>query len=202
MEKMNHLIKWEVVTRTQKDRCIGIGGLQNRNLALLAKSGWPFSMKTTPVGSKAWMKIEVWRSSNSAVEAELHYMNAFLVYIGLLSNQKAQWQTIGIIPPELGPYAFVGIWRGKRADFMSLLGLVTEKRIWSLEGSGVFSSVDYAMWYLELLRSYAEKVTFSLSLCTISPLCIADSDELQHCSLIAVVGFDGSFRKDCQTAVE
>lgn len=168
------------------------------------------------------MKIEVWRSSNSAVEAELHYMNAFLVYIGLLSNQKAQWQTIGIIPPELGPYAFVGIWRGKRADFMSLLGLVTEKRIWSLEGSGVFSvkslvkhlsfaspfnkqrekslwktkhphhvnyqSVDYAMWYLELLRSYAEKVTFSLSLCTISPLCIADSDELQHCSLIAVVG--------------
>lgn len=37
--KLNHLVKWEVVVRNQKDGGVGLGGLKVKNLALLAKWG-------------------------------------------------------------------------------------------------------------------------------------------------------------------
>lgn len=38
--KINHLVKWEVVTRAQEDGGLGLGGQRVRNLAWLAKWGW------------------------------------------------------------------------------------------------------------------------------------------------------------------
>lgn len=35
--KLNHLVKWEFVTRSQNDGGLGLGNLKVKNLALLAK---------------------------------------------------------------------------------------------------------------------------------------------------------------------
>ena len=39
---MNHLVKWNMVSQMQEDGGLGSGGLENKNLALLAKCGWRF----------------------------------------------------------------------------------------------------------------------------------------------------------------
>lgn len=41
--KLNHLIKWEIVTRAQEDGGLHLRGLKAGNLALLGKWGWHFS---------------------------------------------------------------------------------------------------------------------------------------------------------------
>ena len=39
---MNHLVEWNMVFRMQGDGGLGLGGLGNKNLALLAKWGWRY----------------------------------------------------------------------------------------------------------------------------------------------------------------
>ncbi|KAA0064690.1 Beta-hexosaminidase subunit [Cucumis melo var. makuwa] len=38
--ELNHLVKWNLVTRTQLDGGLEIGGLKTKNLALLSNWGW------------------------------------------------------------------------------------------------------------------------------------------------------------------
>lgn len=38
--KINHLVRWNLVTKAPKDGCLDFGALKHRNLALVAKWGW------------------------------------------------------------------------------------------------------------------------------------------------------------------
>lgn len=38
--KKNHLVKWEVVTRSKEDEDLGIRKARDMNVAFLAKVGW------------------------------------------------------------------------------------------------------------------------------------------------------------------
>ena len=40
--KINHLAKWELVTKQQSEGGLDFGGLRAKNLALLAKWGWRY----------------------------------------------------------------------------------------------------------------------------------------------------------------
>lgn len=51
--KMNHLVKWELVTRSQEDGGLGLHGLRNRNSALLAKWGFQFMNEENAI----WCKV-------------------------------------------------------------------------------------------------------------------------------------------------
>lgn len=43
MDKKDHLVNWEVVSRRKQFRGLGIGHLKERNVALLSKWLWRFS---------------------------------------------------------------------------------------------------------------------------------------------------------------
>ena len=51
--KLNHLVKWNLVSLLLKGGVLGLGGLKTHNSALLAKWGWRFAM----VDSDFWRKI-------------------------------------------------------------------------------------------------------------------------------------------------
>ena len=40
--KLNHLVKWNMVSQMQEDGGLGLGGLEDKELALLAKWAWRF----------------------------------------------------------------------------------------------------------------------------------------------------------------
>ena len=40
--KLNHLVKWDLTTKTQSEGGLGFGSLKSKNMALLAKWGWRF----------------------------------------------------------------------------------------------------------------------------------------------------------------
>ena len=51
--KINHLVKWSLVSLPLKDRGLGLGGVKTQNSALLAKWGWRYSKEV----SALWRKI-------------------------------------------------------------------------------------------------------------------------------------------------
>ena len=44
--KLNHLAKWELVTKDLKDGGLGLGNVRSKNVALLSKWGWRFTRET------------------------------------------------------------------------------------------------------------------------------------------------------------
>lgn len=54
---MSHLVKWEIVSHSQEDGGLGLGGLRNRNLALLAKWGNQFMNEENALWTKVVKSI-------------------------------------------------------------------------------------------------------------------------------------------------
>ena len=48
--KINHLLKWNLVTRSQSEGGLGFGGLKSKNVALLAKCGWRYFSEADSCG--------------------------------------------------------------------------------------------------------------------------------------------------------
>lgn len=50
--KVNHLVKWDVVSKSQSNGSLGFGGLKNRNMTLSAKWGWKYVFEQDSLGAK------------------------------------------------------------------------------------------------------------------------------------------------------
>ena len=56
--KLDHLAKWDDVTKSQKDEGLGLGKLKHKNLALLSKWGWRFLVEQNSLCVK-WLEASM-----------------------------------------------------------------------------------------------------------------------------------------------